>query len=329
MVSNITRVHILGPPDDEFAEQLRQLVNESVCLSFGEAEQPLLPDAGKYNILVAGVPTRELITASPNLHTLIIPWAGLPAQTRKLMLEWPSIAIHNLHHNATATAEMATALMTASAKRLVLLDKSLRKNDWSHRYAPSGSLQLAGQTALILGYGAIGKLVACHCRGFQMDVVAIKKTISGDKADDVFSIESLDELLPKANVLFVCLPLTPDTKGLINAARLASLPDNAIVINIARGRVIDETALYNELKSGRIRAGLDVWYNYPPDEKTRPNTPPSSYPFHELDNVVMTPHCGGDGTGIEPLRAHDLAEMLNLATDGNPMPNRVDLEAGY
>jgi phosphoglycerate dehydrogenase-like enzyme len=93
---------------------------------------------------------------------------------------------------------------------------------------------------------------------------------------------------------------------------------------------VAEGALYHALSDGTLyAAGLDVWYNYPPDQAARAHTQPSAYPFHELDNVVMSPHRAGGSTETERLRMQHLAELLNAAARGESMPNRVDLEAGY
>jgi phosphoglycerate dehydrogenase-like enzyme len=163
-----------------------------------------------------------------------------------------------------------------------------------------------------------------------MDVSAI--SYSGkSKGDDIkiYPPSRLDDLLPQADVLFLSLPLTDDTKGLIEQKRLSMLPDDAIIVNVSRGRIIDEKALYETLKSGRIKAGLDVWYNYPENEEDRKNTPPSEYPFHELPNVIMTPHLAENTDRTEAFRAQELARLLNLAAKGKPLPNRVDVEKGY
>jgi phosphoglycerate dehydrogenase-like enzyme len=126
------------------------------------------------------------------------------------------------------------------------------------------------------------------------------------------------------------LPLTDQTRGLIGEKEISLLPDHAILVNIGRGPVVDQGALYHALKDGKLHsAGIDVWYNYPPDEDARANTPPADYPFHELDNIVMSPHRGGGAAEVEVLRMTHLAELLNAVARGGPVPNKVDLEAGY
>ena len=131
-------------------------------------------------------------------------------------------------------------------------------------------------------------------------------------------------------MLIIALPLTPETEGLIGEMELASLPRGAVLVNVGRGPIIDAEALFNSLSEGHLRgAGLDVWYNYPPDSESQAYTPPADFPFHELDNVVMSPHRGGGSEDTGTLRMIHLADLLNSAARGKPLPNRVDLEAGY
>jgi phosphoglycerate dehydrogenase-like enzyme len=292
-----------------------------------------LPEPAAYEILVGGRPKREHLAASPNLRALIVPWSGVPDTTRELMREFPNIPVHNLHYNQVPVAEMAIALLLAVAKKLVPMDRSLRAHDWAPRYRPEPSLLLEGRTALILGYGAIGQRVANLCRALGMDVLTIRRNPKASDRDDPTEIhppEALHRLLSRADALLVCLPHTEATDGLIGAEELALLPPQALLVNIGRGPIVDEAALYRALSEGKLfGAGLDVWYNYPSDEEARRDTPPSDYPFHALDSVVMSPHRGGAVQKKEALRMTHLARLLNAAAQGQQIPNRVDLALGY
>ena len=322
-------VHLLRPPEPDALARLRAALHPDVHLTLG----PDLPVPAEYHVLVAGRPQREHITASRNLRALIIPWSGIPAPTRALMLGFPHIAVHNLHHNAAAAAEMAVAMMLAAAKFIVPIDRTFRAHDWTPRYRPNPAVLLAGRTALILGYGAIGQRAARTCRGLGMQVMATRRrpTASpGDAPVEIHPPDALHRLLPRANALIICLPHTPETEALIGEKELALLPPGAVLVNVGRGPIVDEAALYNALHDGTLyAAGLDVWYNYPADEADRSYTPPSAYPFHQLDNVVMSPHRAGGSRETDMQRMAHLAELLNAAARGEPMPNRVELEAGY
>jgi phosphoglycerate dehydrogenase-like enzyme len=325
-------VHLVQPRyDTESLSHLRSQLHPDIVLTAG-SDPPTLAD---YEILVAGRPQREHITASPNLKTVVIPWAGLPEPTRRLMLDFPNIAVHNLHHNALPVAEHAIALLLAAMKSIVPMDRSLRGHDWSPRYQRKPSLLVNGKRGLILGFGAIGRHVAALCRGLGMEVTAVQRHAGQPGTDTpgdvaVVTLDALHMNLPAADAVIVCLPHTPETTGLIGAEELALLPSGAVLINIARGPIVDEAALYGALSEGRLyAAGLDVWYNYPADEEARRHTPPADHPFHELENVVMSPHRAGHTEETESLRMEHLAELLNAAARGQPMPNPVDLQAGY
>jgi phosphoglycerate dehydrogenase-like enzyme len=310
---------------------LHESLHPNIRLSLG----PELPDPADYHHLITGRPKREALVASPNLRALIIPWAGLPESTRELMLAFPGIAVHNLHHNALPVAEHVIALLLAAAKFIVPMDRSLRRGDWTPRYGPNPSLLLAGKTVLILGYGAIGQQVGSLCRGLGMEVIGIRRRAGAalkelDNRTRLAGLDSLDSLLPQAQVLIVCLPHTPETEHLIGAEELSLLPPQAVLVNVARGPIVDEAPLYHALRDRTLyAAGLDVWYTYPAGEAARSYTLPSNYPFHELENVVMSPHRAGGSTETEKLRMEHLALMLNAAARGESMPNQVDLRAGY
>ncbi len=318
-------VHLLEDFDDSSMIALKAQLDPRIHLTTGSA---VLPDT---DILVAGRPAREQLAACHELRVLIVPWAGVPEGTRELLHDFPQLALHNLHHNAAATAEMALALLLSAAKFIVPIDQRLRANDWSPRYASPRSIGLNGRTALIIGYGQIGQRVGRACRALDMIVLATRRQrLEQDDVAEVHTIADLPHLLPRSHALIITAPLTPETKGLIGEKELALLPRGALLVNVGRGAIVDEEALYLALKSGQLAAaGLDVWYNYPRDEAAQANTPPSRFPFHELDNVVMSPHRGGDEIGIDVARMQDLAHLLNAAARGEDMPNRVNREAGY
>ncbi|MBT3239914.1 MAG: hypothetical protein HON98_04555 [Chloroflexi bacterium] len=293
-----------------------------------------IPSPADYEILVAGRPTKEQLEASPKLHSLIIPWAGLAVEASTIMVDYPEINIHNLHHNAVATGETAMMLMYTAAKQIIPIDQIFRNNDWRPRYQPNPARLLHGKNILILGFGSIGQYIGGVCHAMGMTVDAIRRNASKESSFDypvnVYPPEDLHKLLPKSEVLMITVPLTEETRGLIGVKEIDLLPKNSILINVGRALVVDPEALYNALKSKKLHsAGIDVWYNYPPDEESRANTPPADFPFHELENIVMSPHRGGGAVEIEQLRMKHLAALLNTASKGEVMQNKVDLTRGY
>ncbi len=168
-------VHIEYQYEAEIITGLKEQLLPGITLTVGED-----PGAeAAYHVLVSGRPSRELLNASPNLQLVIVPWVGISPETRALLAEYPLIALHNLHHNAAPTAELAIALLLAAAKVIIPYDSKFREHDWTMRYErPGPSLLLDGKTALILGYGAIGRRVAAACKGLGMKTVVVKRNVT-------------------------------------------------------------------------------------------------------------------------------------------------------
>jgi glyoxylate reductase len=179
-----------------------------------------------------------------------------------------------------ATADLAFALILAVRRRLVEGDRLVRSGGWSGSWS-EGRLadSVSGATLGIVGLGRIGTAVARRAQGFDLRVLYSQRH---EVETDLAAFRALDALLAASDVVTLHLPLTAETRGLIDARRLALLHDGACVVNTARGEVVDERALVAELVSGRLRAGLDVFVD-------EPNVPPE---LLGLPNVVLTPHVG-------------------------------------
>lgn len=320
------RAYFAKPP---VLEELRGLQErlKGVCELFPES----MPE--DYEVLIEGRPTEEMLSA-PSLRAVIVPFAGVPPTTVELLRKRPELSLHNLHHNAADTAELALALMLAAGKEVVSMDRDFRRNDWSRSYGPSSVFSFDGKTALVLGFGQIGRRVARMLSSLGMRVLATRTSaeVHRDEGMEIWPASRLHELLPQANVLMITLPLTAETTGLLGATELRLLPQGSILVNVARAAIVDEEALFNALKSGRLHsAGLDVWYRYPKSETVgdTSNTAPSRFPFAELDNVVMSPHRGGTTMDTEARRMDALEALLREIAAGNEASNRVDLEKGY
>jgi len=310
--------------------ELTDLLDENVLVTISEE----LPDPAEYHVLINAFATREQLEASPNLHTLITPFAGMIPDTLALMKEFPHVKPHNLPYNSVPTAETALALVLGCSKFVALADRKLRQNDWSIRYSEQPQIVLRGKTVMILGYGRAGRHLAPIFHALGMRVLGVRSTVQAeDRADPHATVHGTDELhdlLPRANVVVSTLPGTSETDGILGAREFDLLPRNAIVVNVGRGSVLDEEALYNALKDGKLGgAGIDVWYQYPRTVEARTNTAPSRFPFHELDNVIMSPHHAGWLGKEDGGRMPMLADMLNAAARGEPMPNSVNIERGY
>jgi glyoxylate reductase len=173
-----------------------------------------------------------------------------------------------------ATADLTWALILATRRRVVEGDRRVRAGEWTGSWA-DGFLaeELTGSTLGIVGLGRIGQAVARRAEGFELRVLSTRSRSSE---------RELEQLLQQSDVVTIHAPLTPQTRGLINAPRLALLRDGVCLVNTARGEIVDENALVAELVSGRIRAGLDVFAH-------EPHVPEA---LLSLPNVVVTPHLG-------------------------------------
>lgn len=205
-------------------------------------------------------------------------------------------------------------------------DQLLRQGDWAFRGGDPRSVhgELAGQTIGLLGFGRIGKAVAARAKAFDMRVIVANRSpvAVSSLVDRAFTLDKLDEFWSAADFYVVALPLTPETTGLVNAAAFAAMRKHAVVVNVGRGTIIDEQAFYDALKSGKIAGAIiDTWYQYP--NSTTPTILPSKLPFHELPNVLMTPHMSGWTNGAIRRRQQAIADNINRMLRGEPLVNVV------
>ncbi len=323
------RVHFNRIRFSDHSDEFKSLLDKDIKITEGDE----IPHPAKFDILVYPTPSKAWIEASPNLKAIVVPWAGIPEKTRDIMKKYPDISVHNLHHNNYNTAELGFGLLLAAAKCIIPYDRALRNDDWTPRYEQTQAILLRKKKALILGFGEIGQALAQYCLGLGMRVTATKKhpnQYEGDLNVDIYPDNLLKTLLPTTDVLLIALPLTGETENLIGETELGLMPSGSILVNIGRGPIVNQFALYHSLKEGHLRAAAsDVWYNYPESKEGRKNTPPADVPFGELDNFVLSPHRGGMVEEVEQQRAQALATLLNAANRGNPIPNKVDLNAGY
>ncbi|MBB0229525.1 2-hydroxyacid dehydrogenase [Streptomyces calidiresistens] len=188
----------------------------------------------------------------------------------------------------TSTAELALALILAAQRGIPEAVRSADRGDWEPALRPS----LADRTVLILGYGGIGRAVEERLVPFEpAEVIRVATTARTSPRGAVHAVADLDGLLPRAEIVVVCTPLTDLTRGLVNGDFLARLPDDALVVNVARGAVVDTAALLAELGRGRLRAALDV---------TDPEPLPADHPLWRAPGVLISPHVGGASSAFRP-----------------------------
>jgi phosphoglycerate dehydrogenase-like enzyme len=224
------------------------------------------------------------------------------------------IPVCNVFHHERAIAEYVMMTILALERRLFQQDRDLRQGLWAGScvQGPPLATEVIGKTLGILGFGHIGQQVARLAKAFDMEIRSLR---SGH------SRAELEALLEASDFLVLACPLTPQTRGLIGPAELGRMRPTASLINVARGEVVDEAALYEALRDRRIRsAAIDVWYQYPKDGAPRM---PSRFPFDKLDNVILTPHCSAWTERVVALRFADIAANIDRLVAGEPLVNVV------
>jgi phosphoglycerate dehydrogenase-like enzyme len=210
----------------------------------------------------------------------------------------------------TSTAELAIALALASGRHLDEFARNQAERKWKFVFGRA----LADQRALIVGYGRIGQAIERRLDGFEVASVTRVARRARTGVPPVHPVEDLHRLLPEADVVFLIAPYTPQTEGLIGARELALLPDGALLVNVARGKLVDTDALVAELATGRIRAALDV---------TDPEPLPADHPLWRQPGVLISPHVGGASSAFFPRADRLMAAQLARFTAGQPLENVV------
>ncbi len=313
------------------AHGLIPLLSPDITLLIEPDRDKLTPYLNGIDMLIDGQPSEALLDA-PRLKHVLVPWAGIPPEVRQGVLKRPHLRLYNSHYNAAFVAYHAVALLLACACRLVEADRALRRGDWGPRYDQEfSSLLLPGKTCLLLGYGAIGQEAARLLRGLGLKLTALKRTATSPDAwlDAIFTPPQLHEALAGTDAVVISLPHTAATEGLLDARAFAAMRPGSILVNVGRGPVIDQHALYAALTGGTLlAAGLDAWWRYPESEADRGHTFPADAPLHELPNVVLSPHRANAVREETATLLRDIAATLNTLARGEER-NLVDPQQGY
>lgn len=281
---------------------------------------PLLDEA---DVLVSGRFSPAMGERARSLRLIQTPGAGLDGIDFAAVPD--GTAVCNVYGHERGIAEYAFTTMSMLNRDFAGMNQRIRAGDWrDYRGGPLPELQ--GKTLGIVGLGRIGAEVARWGRFLDMRVLAATRTPNQQRAaglgiDRVAGMNALPEILAESDFVVIAVPLDERTHGLIGADELAAMKPSAFLINVARGEVVEEAALYEALRSGGIAgAAIDVWYCYPSGDEP---CLPSHFPFHELPNVVMTPHIAGATDATFTYRWNLINENLRRLRDGEPLLNVV------
>jgi phosphoglycerate dehydrogenase-like enzyme len=290
-------------------------------------ETEIVPLLGGADVLISMALTAEMGRHATSLKLVQVPGAGLDRIDRAALPEGAVLA--NAFGHEIGIAEYVFGAMLTLTREFPRLDVALRRGEWQSQWAvgnptPSVWPELAGKTLGILGYGRIGREVARRARAFDMTVCAVRRHASPPPEDWLALFggpELRDEVLQRADYLVIAMPVTNETRRAIGSREFALMKPTTYLINVARPEIVDEAALYEALAK-RIIAGaaLDVWYRYPGGPGP---AFPSTEPFHELPNVLMTPHVSGWTDGMLEARARLIAENISRVARAEPPHNRI------
>ncbi|GAA5139036.1 phosphoglycerate dehydrogenase [Pseudonocardia adelaidensis] len=260
----------------------------------------------------------EALAASTRLKVVARAGVGLdnvdvPAATARGVM-----VVNAPTSNIVSAAEHAVALLLATARHIAAADASLRQGQWK-RSSFTG-VELSGKTVGVVGLGKIGQLVAQRLAAFGVELIAYDPYVAPARAAQLgIELVSLEDLLRRADAISIHLPKTPETLGLIGKDQLALTKKGVLIVNAARGGLVDEDALAEAVRSGHVGgAGIDVYV-------TEPTT---SSPLFELPQVVVTPHLGASTDDAQDRAGTDVAKSVQLALAGEFVPDAVNVQVG-
>jgi phosphoglycerate dehydrogenase-like enzyme len=323
MASNRLKIVFHGQNAANFRQGFEQLIDAQHTLLDlsdkldlpGEAEHFATADVIVGIKLNADMPTpRQLrLYHAPAAGTDAIDTALLPAGS----------ALCNCFGHENAIAEYVMAALLQRHVPLARADADLRQQRWTYWAGRPNALrtELGNQTLGLLGFGHIAQTLAHRAKAFGMRVHAANRSpIQNPLVDQAFGLDALQAFMASADAIVVTLPLTAQTQGLVNAQAIGAMRADAVLLNVGRGPVIDEQALYEALASRRIAGAIiDTWYQYP--TPTQAEAAPSRFDFAALDNVLMTPHMSGWTAGTLRRRQETMADNIARLAQGQPLLN--------
>ncbi|MBK7405526.1 MAG: D-2-hydroxyacid dehydrogenase [Phycisphaerales bacterium] len=319
-----TLIYLAAGLSDEQLAELRTLA-PNVRVLLAPSRQDAMQHAGEVQGVDGRFASPEFIAAAPHLSWVQSPSAGVDRYLgNKALMENDAIVLTNMRAvHGPAIADHAFAMLLTLTRNLREYERDQAAGRWGGDADGPRAVALQGKTMFVIGLGGIGAEIAQRAHGFGMRVIASRRSDapSPDYIDHVGKPEDLLAMLPEADVVAVCVPLTPETRGMIDAKAFAAMKDGAYIINIARGPIVETDALIHALKSGHLAgACLDV---------TDPEPLPPGHALWSLPNVIITPHVASDAPQTQERWWALFRENVRRFGAGEPLLNTVDKQAGY
>ncbi|MDO5502307.1 MAG: phosphoglycerate dehydrogenase [Actinomycetia bacterium] len=280
---------------------------------------PALSDVDAVLIRSATKMDAEAIAAAKQLKVIARAGVGLDNVDTPAATKAGVMVVNAPTSNITSAAELAVGLLLASARNIAPANEALKGGAWKR--SKYGGVELLDKTVGIIGFGRIGQLVAERLKGFGMEILAYDPYANAQRAGQLGAqLVGLDELLESADFISIHLPKTPETAGLIGAEALTKVKPTVRIINAARGGIVDEDALADAIREGRVAgAGLDVFNVEPTTES----------PLFEFESVVVTPHLGASTDEAQEKAGVAVARSVRLALSGDLVPDAVNVDGGH
>lgn len=299
-------------------DRLAQMEDMAYDMLTGLSKEALLAIIGNYDAVIVRSDTRideDIIAAGKRLKVVGRAGMGVDNIDVEAATRHGVRVMNTPHANSVATAEQTLALMLAASRHTVQAHNSVTAGQWER--SQFVGTELFEKTLGIIGFGYIGRLVARRAQAFGMKVVAFDPYVPTETgAEFDVKLLPLAELLAAGDVITLHAVVTPETKGMINAETIAAMKDGVILVNVARGKLIDEQALAEALKSGKVAAaGLDVYQEEPPIHS----------PLIGLPNVVDTPHLGASSREAQRRVGIEMVEQMADALRGDAYRNIINL----
>lgn len=318
-------IFVLANPADPRMATLRQQLAD-VKIIIGNFAEAFEKDAAEATVLYNWMSPSALFQNVFKMCSNLVWVHSLSAGLDKVM--FPELVASRLQLT-NGTGVFSAALGEFAIGAILYFAKDLRRmirNQIADKWEPFDVLRVAGQTVGIFGYGDIGRAIASRARAMGMTVFAVKRHLPSagnldDFAEQIYTPENRIEMIRRCDYLAVSAPLTAETRGAIGKAEFAAMRSSAVVINVGRGPVIDETAMLEALSNDRIKgAALDVFDHEPL---------PPGHPFYKLENVLLSPHCADHTPDWLDNAVQFFIEQFERFRKGEPLLNVVDKTLGY
>jgi len=337
---NITVCFISNIPEkvrDYLTEKLDSLKNVDIIFRKDSSENNLLKIVSNADILIGWRPSKNILKAATSLQLFINPGAGIQHLLelfREINRERKVLLI-NGHGNSYFVAQHTVALLMSLMNKIILHHEWMCRGKWRTGDKDAESIPLRFKKVGLLGYGAINQKVHRFLSGFDVEFSILRKHWQKQETPLVtpvrqYEFSQLHSFLNDIDILIIALPLTTLTYKMIAREELELLGSNGLIVNVSRGDIIDEECLYHALKDGVIHgAAIDVWYNYNPESDKEGHKYPFSFPFHTLENIILSPHRGYSPFN-DFLRWNEVIENITRMAKGRQdFINVVNLEEEY